>query len=43
MIGEVSDWLSRPSTSVGLMTTSLLLFAVWKIEAKELLIVSVRT
>ena len=40
--GEVSERTSRPSVSAGVTTTSWPLLAVWKIDANELLIVSVR-
>src|SRR6478735_8053764 len=43
VIGEVCERVFRPRAWVGVTTTSLPLFAVWKIVANDLLMVSVRT
>ncbi len=42
VIGDVSERVLRPRACVGVITASWCLLAVWKIDANELLIVSVR-
>lgn len=43
VIGDVCERTLLPRVSVGLMTTELPLLAVWKMPAKDWLIVSVST